>query len=134
MHGGKVVAASEGLGKGSQFTVRLPALESAFVKSAPARALPRVARQGSHVMVVDDNTDTADGLEKLLKRLGHDVRVAHDGPSAIELARAQRPEIILSVRIRSGEHASFNRSRLPSCSRPGDRLIREPRFAETLAD
>jgi CheY-like chemotaxis protein len=54
-----------------------------------------VARQGSRVLVVDDNIDTARGLAKLLKLLGHDVRVAHDGPAALEAARAHRPEVIL---------------------------------------
>ena len=47
------------------------------------------------MLVVDDNVDTARGLARLLKLLGHDVRVAHDGPTAIEVARAHRPEIVL---------------------------------------
>ena len=47
------------------------------------------------MLVVDDNADTASGLSRLLKRLGHDVRVAHDGRSALEAARAHRPEVVL---------------------------------------
>ena len=96
MHGGGVTAASEGPGKGSEFTVRLPALEEpAARKSGPRGTLPRVARQSSRVLVVDDNIDNARGLSRLLKLLGHDVQVAHDGQAAVEVARAHRPEIVL---------------------------------------
>jgi PAS domain S-box-containing protein len=96
MHGGNVSAASEGPGKGSEFTVRLPALEESVVlKTSPKVILPRVARQSSRVLVVDDNRDTASGLSRLLKLIGHDVQVAHDGPTAIEKARAHRPEIVI---------------------------------------
>jgi two-component system CheB/CheR fusion protein len=96
LHGGQVFAASEGPGRGSEFTVRLPALaESAAQKPRMTAGLPRVARQGSRVLVIDDDDDNASGLARLLKRLGHDVRVARDGKSAIEVARAQRPEVVL---------------------------------------
>jgi PAS domain S-box-containing protein len=96
MHGGTVAAASDGAGKGSEFTVRLPALEEPAVQGTSQRKnLPRVARQSSRVLVVDDNIDTATGLARFLKLLGHDVRVAYDGPTAIEVARAHSPEIIL---------------------------------------
>jgi PAS domain S-box-containing protein len=96
MHGGTVTAKSEGTGKGSEFTVRLPALkEAATRKASPKGTLPRVARQASRVLVVDDNRDTATSLAKLLKLLGHDVQMAHDGLTAVELARTHRPEIVL---------------------------------------
>ena len=96
MHGGGVTAASEGPGRGSEFTVRLPALgEPVAPKAGPRATLPRAARQSSRVLVVDDNRDTAAGLSKLLKLLGHDVRVAYDGPTAVELARTHRPEVVL---------------------------------------
>jgi PAS domain S-box-containing protein len=97
MHGGRVSVASEGPGTGSEFTVRLPALreEPRALAKPPVGTLPRLARQGSRVLVVDDNTDLARSVSKLLRFLGHDVRVAHDGPAAIEAARAHRPEIVL---------------------------------------
>jgi PAS domain S-box-containing protein len=96
MHGGNITAASEGLGRGSEFTVRLPALrESAAPRGRPQTTLPRIARQSSRVLVVDDNIDNATGLSRLLKLLGHDVQVAHDGKDAIEMARAHRPEVVL---------------------------------------
>ena len=96
MHGGQVFAASEGPGKGSEFTVRLPALEdSVLLKTVPKAIPPRIARQSSRVLVVDDNRDTASGLSRLLTLIGHDVQVAHDGPAAIEQARIHRPEIVI---------------------------------------
>jgi PAS domain S-box-containing protein len=96
MHGGTVAAASEGPGRGSEFAVRLPALQKETRKTAPpTKSLPRVARQGSRVLVVDDNVDTAQGLGKLLKLLGHEVQTAFDGPTAIELARTYKPEVVL---------------------------------------
>jgi CheY-like chemotaxis protein len=47
------------------------------------------------VLVVDDNVDSAESLAVLLKMEGHEVRMAHDGPSALVLAREYRPEIVL---------------------------------------
>jgi PAS domain S-box-containing protein len=96
MHGGSVTAESEGLGKGSEFTVRLPALTELPAR-APASSgkLPRVARPGCRVLVVDDSIDNARGISRLLKLLGHDVREAHDGEAAIVMARTHRPDVIL---------------------------------------
>jgi PAS domain S-box-containing protein len=95
MHGGSVTAASGGPGEGSEFTVRLPAADSAAQKTTPKAGRPHVARQSSRVLVVDDNRDTVAGLAKLLGLLGHDVRIAYDGPTAIEVARSHRPEVVL---------------------------------------
>ena len=61
----------------------------------PKPAAGRGDTQRSRVLVVDDNVDTARGLARLLKLLGHDVRTAHDGPAAIEAARDHRPEFVL---------------------------------------
>jgi CheY-like chemotaxis protein len=91
-----VSAVSEGEGKGSEFTIRLPALElPAGRKPVLGEPPSRVARRRSRVLVVDDNVDNAKGLERFLKLLGDDVQVAFDGAAAIEIARAQRPEIVL---------------------------------------
>ena len=96
MHGGRAAAASEGPGRGSEFTVRLPALGGPVSRVVgPPGELPRVARQGARVLVVDDNIDQAAGLSRFLKLLGHDVRVAHAGQGAVELALAHRPEVVL---------------------------------------
>jgi CheY-like chemotaxis protein len=96
MHGGRVTATSEGPDKGSEFIVRLPAA------TAPVDVTPRPTAQASlatgrraHILVVDDNMDTARGLSRLLTLLGHVVLTAYDGPTAIEAARGHRLEFIL---------------------------------------
>jgi two-component system, chemotaxis family, CheB/CheR fusion protein len=97
LHGGVVSAASEGLGQGSAFTVRLPALppvpppEVQAPPAAPDDTPARLAR----VLVVDDNMFSAETLAALLQLWGHDVQVAHDGPTALELAAVYRPEVVL---------------------------------------
>jgi hypothetical protein len=86
MHGGSVTATSEGLGKGSEFIIRLPASVDALEKPHNEENLPKVVRAGARVLVVDDNIDTAEGLAKLPRLLGHEVQTAFDGPRAVELA------------------------------------------------
>jgi signal transduction histidine kinase/ActR/RegA family two-component response regulator len=92
-HGGEVTAASEGVGRGSVFTVILPGLTHAGDEAgAPDRAL-KEAGGSRRVMVVDDNKDAAELLAELLRGAGHAVVVAHDGPSALEIAERFQPEI-----------------------------------------
>ncbi len=96
MHGGSVTATSEGLGKGCEFTVRLRAATRSALhdpKQAPAEGAAK--RSGSRILVVDDSVDTAQGLARLLTLLGNEVRMAHDGPSAISLALTFRPDFVL---------------------------------------
>jgi CheY-like chemotaxis protein len=96
MHGGTVEARSAGVGQGSEFVVRLPAL------SKPLPPLPRepsgvkpVATVQRRILVVDDNPDAADSLALLLKLSGHEVHVAHDGLEAVEAAAKVQPDVIL---------------------------------------
>jgi PAS domain S-box-containing protein len=95
MHGGTIAATSEGAGKGSEFVIRLPSA----TRPAEARpATPGPAEKPStksRILVVDDNFDTARGMSRLLKLIGHEVATAHSGPEAIELAREFQPEVIL---------------------------------------
>ncbi|HET9653012.1 MAG TPA: ATP-binding protein, partial [Usitatibacter sp.] len=97
-HGGSVEASSEGLGKGSTFTIRLPrAMRSDAVAQEPVPAsAPKPAHDpGSRrVLIVDDNVDAAETLSMMLEILGQDTRKAHDGNAAIEAAADYRPEII----------------------------------------
>src|SRR5207253_357054 len=65
MHGGRIAASSDGPGQGSRFTVRLPAFRPAADAPA-AHGLPGSGKRGSRVLVVDDNVDTARGMERLL--------------------------------------------------------------------
>ena len=93
LHGGTLVAKSEGPNRGAEFVLRVP-LSPAPAVSEPARGEQKttVARR---VLVVDDNVDAATTLQMLLRSLGHETRVAHDGMTALEIAREFRPEVIL---------------------------------------
>jgi PAS domain S-box-containing protein len=96
MHGGSVVARSEGRGRGSEFTVRLPAARAAADNGPPPTAPPAARLAAARrVLVVDDNADTAQGLSRLMAGHGHDVRTCHDGPSALEAAAEYRPDVVL---------------------------------------
>jgi PAS domain S-box-containing protein len=95
LHGGVVEALSEGLGKGSEVVLRLPAPAQTRAGVAEGKA-PGVgaAVSGLRILVVDDNVDSADSMGLLLKFKGHQVRVEHDGPAAIDAARSFRPQVV----------------------------------------
>ena len=97
LHGGKIEAHSDGLGKGSEFVTRLPALAEPAPESAPKPAeKPHApsATDARRVLVVDDNVDSAESMAVLLRLYGHDVRLAHDGEAAMEAALAFRPDVM----------------------------------------
>ncbi len=99
MHGGAILARSDGPGQGSEFVVRLPRLVAGQAPQAPE--LPPRAKVDANpprrrILVVDDNVDAARSLARLLSRLyGQDVRVAHDGPEALAEAETFLPEVVL---------------------------------------
>jgi PAS domain S-box-containing protein len=96
LHGGAVEATSEGSGKGTTVTVRLPALDEQVgtdTDAAPRLAPPEPAL-GRRALVVDDNADGADSLVMLLQLFGFDARAAYDGADAVGAAREYRPEIV----------------------------------------
>jgi PAS domain S-box-containing protein len=96
MHGGTVMAKSEGQGKGSEFIVRLPLADDPAPPPAAEGAIPAAGPAPSRrVLVVDDNRDSARTLTRLLRVLGHEVETAHDGPGALAQAGAFRPDVIL---------------------------------------
>ena len=91
MHGGTLEASSDGIGRGSTFTVRLPRVDS-HPRAAPPPA-PRDERRAENrfkLLVVDDNVDAAQSLGFLLGALGGDVEVVYDGISALALLEETR--------------------------------------------
>ena len=98
LHGGSVAVRSDGLGRGSEFTVRIPALPVSSESDATAPATDTVATRAPRtrrILVVDDNVDHADSLSMLLSIDGHEVHSAHDGIEALEAAERLRPEVVL---------------------------------------
>jgi signal transduction histidine kinase/ActR/RegA family two-component response regulator len=93
LHGGEVSAHSEGLGKGTELTVRLP-LDLADV-GVPLTSSEELERRPRRVLVIEDNIDAADSLSEALALDGHEVAVAYNGQEGIEKARQLRPEVVL---------------------------------------
>ena len=92
LHAGTITAASEGRGRGAQFTVRLPVETSATPPPTPAPASPdRVCR----ILIVEDNDDARESLRLLLESFGHRVIEARDGERAVALALHHRPDVVL---------------------------------------
>ncbi len=90
LHGGTIEVTSEGLGQGSEFTVRLPAPQSSPCQKPAAGSEGNPGRPaGLRILVVDDNIDMATSLSMILRMLGHAAIVAHDGALAVELAHAE---------------------------------------------
>jgi len=93
LHGGTLVAKSDGTNRGAEFVLRVP------LSQAPARYETSRAEQKTavprRILVVDDNVDAATTLDVLLRSLGHETRVTHDGMKALEIAREFRPEVVL---------------------------------------
>lgn len=98
MHGGSVEAHSDGLGKGSELVVRLPALAAApegQLAKAPSGGGEAEVPCSRRVLLVDDNKDAARLISLLMEMDGHEVRVVHDGPSALATVVEYQPEVIL---------------------------------------
>jgi CheY-like chemotaxis protein len=98
MHGGSVQAHSDGPGRSSEFIVCLPALSgrenTASVRRAGESARPAGARPKQRILVVDDNLDAAESLALMLRLEGHEVRVAHDGSTALATVEADPPDVV----------------------------------------
>jgi signal transduction histidine kinase len=106
MHGGSVTAHSDGLGRGSEFVIRLPlfiretngdgqqlnALSELEQSMINAEGTPRTQRR---ILVADDNNDALESLATLLQLSGHEVYTADNGAVALESAEQNRPEVAL---------------------------------------
>ena len=96
MHEGRLQAFSAGLGKGCEFTIKLPVLKAPSGQVAKTVLEPgqRTGRS-LRVLVVEDNIDAGDSLSLILRLYGHDVQLARTGPTALEMASASRPDVVL---------------------------------------
>jgi signal transduction histidine kinase len=96
MHGGSVQAESEGLGKGSVFSVRIPrAVGAKSPADTHERAAATPTARPLRVLVVDDTVEVAQTIGWMLEEIGHEYHLVHDGRKALEAARAFRPDAIL---------------------------------------
>ncbi|HEX2198975.1 MAG TPA: ATP-binding protein, partial [Burkholderiales bacterium] len=92
LHGGSIEARSAGLGRGSEFIVRLP-LAHGREPAGEAASLSRVTPR--RILIVDDNADAAHALQALLQMAQHEVQVAFGGEEALRLGEAFRPQVVL---------------------------------------
>jgi PAS domain S-box-containing protein len=93
MHGGSIEGRSEGPDRGSEFIVRLPICNTPGM--AESARSPLRAQRSRRVLIADDNADAAASLALLLKMMGHETLVAHDGLAAVESAERFRPAVML---------------------------------------
>jgi CheY-like chemotaxis protein len=94
LHGGTVSATSEGPGRGSELTIRLP------LQAQPAPVVKPILSKASgsrpyRILVIEDNRMAARTMRMFMTRRGHTIEVAHTGREGIETARRFRPEVIL---------------------------------------
>ena len=94
LHGGTVQAVSEGPGKGSAFTIRLP-LGGADELRAPEKAAATLPVNPRTILMVDDNRDMVDTLASVLRVQGHQVSVAYDGAAALRAIDSKTPEVVV---------------------------------------
>ncbi len=95
LHGGTVDASSAGPGQGSEFVLRIPDAQRVELAEAPAAEAPEAPELATtrRIVLADDNEDGATTLASLLELDGHEVRVAYDGPAALELVQRYQPEV-----------------------------------------
>jgi signal transduction histidine kinase len=95
MHGGRVEAHSEGLGKGSEFAISLPVIAEEPSQDGSPDSAATDARKYAQVLIVEDNADAAESLSMLLEAFGHDVTMASNGHAAIEIVKARKFDLAI---------------------------------------
>jgi signal transduction histidine kinase/CheY-like chemotaxis protein len=97
LHGGSVLAASAGLGSGTELVVSLPLLRDprVLIPVGQENTGPESNAPARRILVVDDNRDATDSMATLLRHCGHDVRTAYDGQTAFALAEIETPDVVI---------------------------------------
>jgi PAS domain S-box-containing protein len=95
LHGGTIVAHSEGNGKGSEFIVRLPIVNPPAISASNIEESNPAVGDNKRILVIDDNIDAAESLAFLLEISGHKTRNAHDGMTGVKIAEEFNPDVIL---------------------------------------
>jgi CheY-like chemotaxis protein/two-component sensor histidine kinase len=96
MHDGTIEARSEGLGKGSEFIVRLPiVIEQHSATAGIGSGEQGISALSLRILIVDDNRDAADSLGMMLRMMGNEIHTAYDGAAAVRVAGEFRPQVVL---------------------------------------
>ncbi|MBC8024547.1 MAG: response regulator, partial [Steroidobacteraceae bacterium] len=95
LHGGRVQARSEGVGRGSEFSVRIPISASPLTAVVADETTDGKYTDAVRVLVVDDNVDAADSLALMLQASDQETRAVYDGPTALRLFETFRPHLVL---------------------------------------
>ncbi len=97
LHGGDVRGSSAGLGRGTEFVVRIPLLPTARAVNGYARqeTSSTINAPARRILIVDDNRDATDSMAMLLRVAGHEVRTAYDGRTALALCRLEAPDVVI---------------------------------------
>ncbi|MBA3459557.1 MAG: response regulator [Deltaproteobacteria bacterium] len=126
LHGGTVSVRSEGIGRGSEFEVRFPALDAAALELSVRGPVEveLVPAGGRKVLIVDDNTDAAEMLAEALAAMGHETRVAFDGPSGLDAAAGFVPDIaFLDIGLPAMDGYELARKMRSELAAPSLRLV-----------
>ena len=114
MHGATLSAHSDGVGRGSTFTLRVDLCDPPALDSTVGKAFANGIGRSRRVLVADDNRDAAESLAEVLRMEGHDVSLAFDGEAALQQFNEQAPEVVLldigMPRMTGNEVASAIRS------------------------
>jgi signal transduction histidine kinase/ActR/RegA family two-component response regulator len=135
LHGGSVSAHSDGIGRGSEFTITLPRSHRRDAhRAAPSKVLTAKATPGARILLVDDNEGWAEAAAHALTLLGHEVRVAHDGPEALRAVDDFTPTLALldiGLPVMDGYELARRLRDVPSLS--GMRLVAVTGYGESAA-
>jgi CheY-like chemotaxis protein len=94
MHDGRITIASAGAGKGTEVEIRLPLTSMAPASAVATRQMLATPGTNLRVLIVEDNRDAAEMLEFAVSSLGYATQVAHDGASAVSVARSFEPDVV----------------------------------------